>query len=381
MDGRSVYLRTVIFREKEKLTMLKTDKIADMHIHCLSDIDKGISMIKEMNDYGIHNMNILALTYGDFPIDDNIRALYYKKIVTEAKISVFGGLYYSPYINHYGISFLEQAQKLLDMGCDGIKFIESKPDSRKYIGFGLNSKLYDDMFDMLEEKQIPIVCHINDPEEYWDEDMIREWPIGERLIELGWLYNNKTFLTYEEILNEMIERMDKNPNLNIIFAHFMFLSNKIEIAKELVAKYPNLKFDLTPGWEMYVGFLKNYDEWREFFEKYSNRIYYGTDTWAFPIKKEIHETVRYAIGGEEAEIDIPHATFARMKGFNLSKEAQENICYNNFIATIGEPKEVNTKLLITETEKMIDILKSNKSEHDAVSRLERMRDDLKKLNY
>ena len=30
--------------------MLKTDKIADMHIHCLSDIDKGISMIKELNN-------------------------------------------------------------------------------------------------------------------------------------------------------------------------------------------------------------------------------------------------------------------------------------------------------------------------------------------
>lgn len=357
--------------------MLKTDHFADMHIHPLPDLDKGLAMLRELRDFGIREMNILAITYNEFPIDDNIRALYYKKKMTDAKVSVFGGLYYSPHINHYGIPFVKQAQKLLEMGCDGIKFIESKPDYRKYIGFGLNSKIYDNLFDMLEEKQIPIVCHINDPEEYWDDIKIREWPIGERLIELGWLYNNDSFLSYEDIFNETLERLEKNPRLNIIFAHFMFLSNQIEMAKMLVEKFPNLKFDLTPGWEMYVGFAKHYEEWRAFFERYSDRIYYGTDTCGFPIKKTIHETVRYAIGGEAKEIDIPNATFARMKGFDLSREAQENICYRNYQRTIGEPKPVDTALLLEEAQNMIATLKNNQSEPEVVARLERICKDLK----
>lgn len=361
--------------------MLKTNQFADMHIHCREDLDEGLAMLRDLRDFGIKDFNILAITYNEFSVDDNIRALFYKKMMTDANVSVFGGLYYSPYINHYGVPFLEQAQRLLDMGCDGIKLIECKPDFRKYIGFGLDSKIYDEMFDMLEKEQVPIICHINDPEEYWDENKIREWPIGERLIELGWLYNNKSFLTYEEIFNETIRRLEKNPKLNIIFAHFMFLSNQIEVAKKLVETYPNLKFDLTPGWEMYVGFAKNYEKWREFFETYSDRIYYGSDSNSYPIKKEIHETIRYAVGGEAEEIDIPHATFARMKGFDLSKEAQENICYNNFMATIGEPKAVKTELLIIETEKMIDIFKRNHTKLDVVARLERIRDDLKSLNY
>ncbi len=352
--------------------MLRTDKFADMHIHCLPDLDEGLAMLGSMRDYGIKDMNILTLTFNEFPIDDNIRALYYKKKMTDARVSVFGGLYYSPYINHYGVPFSEQAQRLLDMGCDGIKFIESKPDYRKYIGFGFDSKIYDDMFDMLEEKQVPIVCHINDPEEYWDEQRIREWPIGERLIELGWLYNNDTFLTYEEILGETLKRLEKNPRLNIIFAHFMFLSNQIERARELIEKYPNLKFDLCPGWEMYVGFAKNYDEWRDFFEKYSDRIYYGTDSHSNPIRREIHETVRYAVGGDNTEISMPHVPFAKMRGFDLSREAQENICYNNYMRTIGEPKPVNVELLLEETEALMNVLKNNGVEPEVVARLERI---------
>lgn len=352
--------------------MLKTNRFADMHVHCKEDLDEGLAMLADLKDFGIKDFNILAITYNDFPIDDNIRALFYKKMMTDANVSVFGGLYYSPYINHYGVSFLEQAQKLLDMGCDGIKFIECKPDYRKYIGFGLDSKIYDEMFDMLEEKQVPLVCHINDPEEYWDEEKIKEWPIGERLIELGWLYNNDTFLTYEEIVDEMIRRLEKNPKLNIIFAHFMFLSNQIEVAKKLVETYPNLKFDLTPGWEMYVGFAKNYDAWREFFETYSDRIYYGSDSHSYPIRKEIHETLRYAVGGEREEIPMPHVDFARMRGFDLSQEAQENICYNNFKRTVGTPKPVNTELLLSEAQEMLARLKNNHVEADAVARLEKI---------
>ena len=49
--------------------MMKTSRFADIHIHCLPDIDKGIAMLKEISDFGIKDMNILAITYHEFPID------------------------------------------------------------------------------------------------------------------------------------------------------------------------------------------------------------------------------------------------------------------------------------------------------------------------
>ena len=59
--------------------MMRTDQFADVHIHCLPDLDDGMAMLRELRDFGIREMNILALTFVEFPVDDNIRALYYKK--------------------------------------------------------------------------------------------------------------------------------------------------------------------------------------------------------------------------------------------------------------------------------------------------------------
>ncbi len=358
--------------------MLKATKIADVHTHISDhDIEKNLAMLKSVSDYGIKDINIACITYHEHhQIDENIRALYCKNKFKDASVSVFGGLYYDAHLNHFGVPYLEQAKRLLDMGCDGLKFIENKPNFRSHLGFGINSKIYDDMFDMLEEKGVPLLCHINDPEEYWDEEKIKKWPIGQRLIDLGWMYTDDMYLKYQEIIDETVERLERNPKLNIIFAHFMFISGDIEFAKELVTKYPNLKFDLTPGWEMFVGFRKNYDAWREFFETYSDRIFYGTDTSRFPVNKKIHETVRYCVGGEDKEIPIPHADFETMRGFDLSKEAQENICYNNFKKFIGTPKAVDTEMLAKEAEKMIKLLTDNDPENEAIARLKTIYDDL-----
>ena len=42
--------------------MMRTDQFADVHIHCLPDLDDGMAMLRELRDFGIREMNILALT-------------------------------------------------------------------------------------------------------------------------------------------------------------------------------------------------------------------------------------------------------------------------------------------------------------------------------
>ncbi len=36
--------------------------------------------------------------------------------------------------------------------------------------------------------------------------------------------------------------------------------------------YPNLFFDITPGWEMFENFAKDREYWRSFFSEYSHKI-------------------------------------------------------------------------------------------------------------
>ncbi len=360
--------------------MLLTEKFADLHVHTpCPDIDKTRNMMKELSDFGVKNFNMASITFRGYSVDDNIITLYLKETFKEAAVSVFGGLYYSPYLNYLGVPFSEQAQRLLDMGCDGLKLIEAKPTYRKAVGFGLDSKLYDDMFCMLEEKQIPLLCHALDPVEFWYEDLAKKLHNWEYIKTHDWMYDKPEFLTHSESRNEVLARLQRNPNLNIVFAHFMFLSEEIELAEELMEKYPNFKLDLTPGWEMYVGFMKNYDAWKKFFEKYSTRILYGTDTHnlSFAYSSKIHQTVRYAVAGESDEITMPHVPQVTMRGFDLSKEHQENIFYNNYQRLIGTPKKVNVDLLVEEAENMLRLVKSNDNDQECIARLERIIHEIK----
>ena len=61
-----------------------------------------------------------------------------------------------------------------------------------------------------------------------------------------------------------------------------------------------------------------------------------------------------------------------MKGFDLSKAAQENICYRNYKRTIGTPKPVNTEMLLSEAQSMIALLRNDPAEQEAVERLEKI---------
>ena len=65
--------------------------------------------------------------------------------------------------------------------------------------------------------------------------------------------------------------------LNVNFAHFFFMSGHLEWAQSLFDRYPNVRFDVTPGTEMYVDFSRRPKEFHDFFVKNQDRIFYGTD--------------------------------------------------------------------------------------------------------
>ncbi len=172
-----------------------------------------------------------------------------------------------------GQDLLEQVKLFHRCGFDGIKMLDGKPTLRKLRGIPLDSPVYDPMFDYLEKMEIPVLYHSNDPIEFWDEKKAPAWAR-----EAGFCYDD-TYPTQEQITRETIGILKKHPNLHLTIAHFFFLSNTDDdcLAAELLDTYPNLMFDLTPGWEMFEGFARKRDTWRSFFEKYADRLLYGTD--------------------------------------------------------------------------------------------------------
>ena len=195
------------------------------------------------------------------------------------RVFVFGGLDISVYFRapqQVGEIFADSLDFLSAAGCDGIKMIEGKPDMRRMLPIPpFDSDVFAPFWEKMAQTQMPLVFHVNDPEEFWDRERIPDWAM-----ERGWFYGGGTYINNESQYSEIFNVLIKNPSIKVIFAHFFFLSAQLPRLADLFDRYPNMNIDLTPGIEMFHNFSKNVERTRDFFIKYQDRILFGTDIGA-----------------------------------------------------------------------------------------------------
>lgn len=281
------------------------------------------------------------------------------------RIYVFGSLdatnYYKD-IDNLGINMSKHVEELMACGCDGIKMLEGKPTTRlRYPIPDFDNKCWDPYFDYLEKKQIPVVWHVNDPEEFWDREKVPAWALAN-----GWFYadtkiNNQS--QYKQIENVL----ERHPMLKITFAHFFFLSNDLNRLGKLFDKFPNICVDITPGIEMFINFSKNIEKSREFFIKYQDRILYGTDICGCGCEGDLHFNEKDSlirsnlcrkVLSEKDDILIKgdkESLFGEedllIKSLQLDKEVQEKILYKNFLRNVSQRKEINSNKILEECQR------------------------------
>ena len=112
------------------------------------------------------------------------------------------------------IPYEKQYEILMNLGCDGIKFIQMKPDRRIVTGKGLNDLSYDMALSAMEERGTPAVIHSGDPETFWDINQMTPHEI-----ERGWFYGDGKHLSCEKIYEEDFEMLKKHPHLKVTFVH------------------------------------------------------------------------------------------------------------------------------------------------------------------
>lgn len=338
--------------------MIKLPKYADSHVHIdlfgNKNYEKTKGMLDLLRDRGV--TDISALTYmPGCDIVGNLNTLWWKKNYTDIKIRAFGCFHELDFYS--GVPYEKQYERLMELGCDGIKFIQMKPDRRKPIGKGIDHPSYDAAFSMMEADGTPVTIHSGDPQSHWDINQISEYGLKH-----GWYYGDGTFPTCEEIYSEDFAMLDKHPKLNVTFAHFFFLSEQPDRVRRIFEKYPNVKFDLTPGGEMFLGFSKDIDYWHDFFEEYSDRILFGTDCNDIkqPISNEaLIDSVREVLWHDKEVYTMPIYGGYTVKGLALSEKAFENICYSSYIKFAGDQtKPINDRLFRATAEKMYNDLKN-----------------------
>ena len=190
---------------------------------------------------------------------------------------------------------------------------------------------------------------MGDPATFWDPDRVPSWAV-----ESGWAYTGGGFPALEDLYAQTETVLKRHPRLKATFAHLYFTSDDETHARRMLDAYPNIRFDITPGSEMYYAFCEDPARWRRFFLEYQERIVYGTDLES---DAEAYERL-YGMKMEEgaAQIDWPARWIQRwltgtgemdlmgapVRGLGLPQSAAEKILGGNFLRFVGgEPKPLD----------------------------------------
>jgi hypothetical protein len=283
-----------------------------------------------------------------------------------------GGLDYSQILAPGGLAsapgaLADQIATLKAIGFDGLKLIEGKPTARKRIPIPLDAPEYEGMWAALEEHDMPIIWHVADPEEFWDEKRCPDWARTR-----GWMYGDGTFPTKESLYAEADHVLARHPTLKVVFAHFYFLSPDLERAGRFLDAHPTVCFDLTPGIEMYNNLSVTPDASRAFFDQYQDRLVYGTDitsrglqrgdagmqralATAWLVRSFLERDDVFTVPGERREWLAPG-----LDGFcalGLPRETASKIYHENFQRLFGAaPAPLDREKALDELERMAAII-------------------------
>ncbi len=334
--------------------------IVDGHVHMASVADEA-SMLAIREATGIEKMTLVSIQ--DPGAGAGLPQALYMKARHPKRFFVFAGLNHAEKLSGERVKtpgLVEQVEGFVKLGCDGIKMIEGKPTSRQRMDIPVTDPYFADYWARVEELGIPIVWHVNDPEEFWDPARIPAWAK-----ERNWGYGPSD-VQKEQLYAEVDEVLDRHPNLRIIFAHFYFLSADLTRAGRFLDEHPTVRFDLAPGIEMLYNLSHDPDGSREFFCKYAERIVFGTDLSSRHTVEEgqIRAGIVFRWLESEDTFRVPEgADFllgppedGRIRGMSLPTDVLTSIYHKNLFQLIGsEPRVLNIERAIEECERLAAI--------------------------
>jgi hypothetical protein len=235
--------------------------------------------------------------------------------------------------------------------------IEGKPTSRQQLAIPVTDAYYADYWARVEALGIPIVWHVNDPEEFWDPARIPGWAR-----ERNWGYGPGD-VRKEQLYAEVDQVLERHPGLRIVFAHFYFLSADLPRARRFFGAHPTVHFDLAPGVEMLYNLSRDPDASREFMLEHADRIVFGTDLFSGLTLEQgrLRAGLVYRWLESEDTFRVPEgADFllgppedGLVRGLSLPAETLSRIYRGNFVRLAGaEPRPLNVGRAIEECERL-----------------------------
>jgi predicted TIM-barrel fold metal-dependent hydrolase len=130
------------------------------------------------------------------------------------------------------------------------------------------------MWDMCGQLKMPVAIHISDPSAFF----LPTDRFNERYEELNnhpdWSYYDHDFPSNDELLAARNRMIARHPNTHFVTLHVGNYAENLENVSQAMDRFPNMLVDLAAR----VGELGRQPRTaRAFFEKYQDRIVFGTD--------------------------------------------------------------------------------------------------------
>lgn len=310
-------------------------RIIDSHTHIGNHRPEDLVAVQDR--YKTDRFNVLSIPCYYGPLN-TLECLITKRLAP-GRAYVYGGMVYTNGIEPNAKDHEKQLELMLAAGCDGWKILESKPSVYRELQLPLDSDVFDSAFALAERESLPIIWHAGDPATFWDAERAPEFAARN-----GWLCIGEGFPTLEKIYSEVENVLARHPKLHVSMAHLYFTSDDRLHAERLLDTYDNFWLDLTPGTEMYGEFLNDHSVWKPFFEKYLDRLVFGTDyeDECGPAADKKHDGTRELIFGSFAGTEPVNAKGMNGVGLGLAPSVQEKIFAANFERRNGAtPRPLN----------------------------------------
>lgn len=254
----------------------------DVHTHIGPDaIARALTV---MDRWGIDGMVNLSGMYPGPPrnmLETQIEAA----AAAKGRMAVFANVDFGRALRlypDYGTYLANQLAEAKQKGAIGLKIPKAlglgypaPPDGRRPLP--VDDPGLDPLFEKAGELGLPVAIHTGDPKAFWEPP----GPNNERFDELkahpGWsFYGEPALPSWEQLYEALERRVGRHPKTTFIGVHFGNAPEEPDRVARMLDKYPNFFID-TAARVPEIG-RKDAGKMRAFFEKYQDRVLFGSDT-------------------------------------------------------------------------------------------------------
>jgi predicted TIM-barrel fold metal-dependent hydrolase len=306
--------------------------VIDMHTHDYAKTEEEVEQwIKNMDECGIEKSIILTQASG--PAFDSIYKLY---APYPDRFEVWCGFDYKDYDKpNYGPEAVRELERCYKLGARGVG-----EEGDKGLGLSFNEPVkawglhFDDprmkpLFDKCAELGLPVNIHVADP--IWMYQKMdstndglmnaQDWRID---------LNKPGILGFDELIQTLENAVKEYPNTVFIACHFANLNHDMDKLGELLEKYPNLFADISARYAESATIPRYM---KSFYEKYQDRLLYGTDMGFDTSMYRITFRVLESDDEHFYEIGLFNYHWA-LNGFGLTGEVLKKIYHDNALGIL-----------------------------------------------